>query len=264
VLWFWLAPQAARNMSATGPPIALPPELAHRVVFKPFDAAAEWAPVAADFPAANETALAALNGFTDIRFTSDWARQLLMYRYGGLWVDIDTVFLQDVRPLFAFTPFAYRAGFNILINNALMRLGKAPNPVTHEIMAAAIAAVDPRPDAIYNTLGVKRMGTPQHFHYLRQTLFDFMWLRFLRETTEGLNRAQPECTNDHWNCFFAPTSSDEELQRWRVTAYLPGSYTYHWHNRYQRGLPERAWAGVLAARFEELARAKVRACDPRP
>jgi hypothetical protein len=260
VLWFWLAPDAARNMSA--PPIALPPHMAHRVVFKPFDAAAEWAAVAGDFPAANETALAALNGFSDVRYVSDWARQVLLYRHGGVWVDIDTVFLQDWRPLFAFVPFAYRAGFTILINNAVLRLGKRPNVITQEVMAAAIAKLDPRPDAIFYTLGYARAGTPEHFHYLREGLFDFLWYRFVRAETDAMKGVHPELAK-HWHDFFTPAASDAELARRVAAPFMAGSYSYHWHNRYDRGLPERAWAGVLTARFRRWAADKAGVCAPR-
>ena len=262
VLWVWLAPAAARNLSAAGgPPITLPPHMAHRVVFQPFDAAAEWAAVAGDFPAANDTALAALNGFTDIRYTSDWARQVLLYRHGGVWVDIDTVFLQDFRPLFAFTPFAYRAGATILINNAVLRLGKRPNALTQEVMAAAIAKQDPKPEGIFYTLGYQRMGTPE-FHYLCEGLFDFLWYRFVRSETDSMRAVHPEMAH-HWNDFFSPAADDAELERRRAAPFMAGSYSYHWHNRYERGLPERAWAGILTERFKRWALDKAAVCEPR-
>lgn len=177
VLWFWVAPEAAAQLARDGPPIDIPAHSAHRIVFKPLDMAAEWARIADDFPAANASTLAALNSFADIRFISDWARMVLMYAHGGIWADIDTVFLADFRPLFAYTPFAYRAGFGIDINNALMRLGKRPHAVTKDILTAALARCDPKPATIFETVGYKRAGEPWAFHYLAETLFDFIWLR---------------------------------------------------------------------------------------
>jgi hypothetical protein len=234
VLWFWMAPAVAAAFNKDDPPVVLPPHLRHRVVYKTFDADAEWSRVATDFPRANATALARLMSFEDVRYVSDWGRQLVMYAYGGTWVDIDTVFLQDFRPVLRYTPFAYRAGFGITINNAVMRLGRRPNAVTkvraqhwgaesatgggaaksgqaslphppsltrclppplahwyrhpsltdrppQEIMAGAVERVDPKPDAIFYTLGWKRMGDPKHFHYLSELLFDFIWLRCVRQ-----------------------------------------------------------------------------------
>lgn len=67
----------------------------------------------------------------------------------------------------------------------------------------------------------------------------------------------------HWNSFFEPVpeGDGEEMRRREAALFLPGSYSYHWHNRYDKGLPERSWAGVLTRRYQRLAMEKT-VCRP--
>ena len=287
VLWFWLAPPLFAQYGAPGAPapIRLPAHSAHRVVFKEFSAEAEFAKVAADFPRANASSLRGVNSISDIRFVTDWARMLLMYVYGGLWVDIDTVMLRDFRPLFALAPFAYRAGYTILFNNAVQRMGKRPHAVTRELLAAAIEKIDPSPETMSYTLGYARLGQAHSLHFLSQPLFDFMWMRFLRGESPELAAVHPEMFHamahgphgdkshemmrgphgdvfvNVWSSFFRPVDDDAELARRRALPFLPGSFSYHWHNRYNAGLPPRSWAGILLERYTALAEAKT-VCAP--
>lgn len=49
-------------------------------------------------------------------------------------------------------------------------------------MDGAIKRVDPKPEAIFTTMGWKRMGDPRTFHYLSELLFDFIWMRCVRRS----------------------------------------------------------------------------------
>lgn len=79
-LFIWLTPAAKLMMDQNKTEPSIPPEHAHRIVFKELSVEAEWASLAADFPEVNATAAAAMLDFADIRFRANWARLLLLYK----------------------------------------------------------------------------------------------------------------------------------------------------------------------------------------
>lgn len=173
VLYVWLPPEIFRAFDASSPPIAVPAHHAHRIRYMAYDAPAEWAKVAGDFPAHNQSAMDAMTSHADLRFHSDWARMVLMYVYGGTWVDLDTLFLRDFRPVLPFAPFMYRAGALILPNNAVFRLGKRPNAMSQRIIDSVFVGRHPGPIPVFYNLGVEMMGTPSGLLYLSEALFGF-------------------------------------------------------------------------------------------
>ena len=268
----WLAPAAYKNSSR--PVMDIPAPHAHRIVYRLYDAAAEWAAVKGDFPEFlhNQSAVTAMTAMPDLRYHSDWARMVIMYAHGGTWIDLDTVFLRDMRMVFAFQPFMYRAGVILLPNNAVFRLGKRPNAMSQRIMDLALRGRHPGPIPAFYNLGMPLMGSAAGLQYLSEALFDFSWFRFADSELPAMASVHPEFKKsknlgDNWDAFFRRTAeSDVELESWRATPFMPGSLTYHWHGsfgdrgRYKMGLPPRAWPGVLVARYEALAREKAAVC----
>ena len=66
-----------------------------------------------------------------------------------------------------------------------------------------------------------------------------------------------------WDGFFWSkfnTTTSPTLAEVEATPFMPGSYVYHWHNRYNEGLPKRSWAGVLSERFQRMAQEKAPVC----
>ena len=39
--------------------------------------------------------------------------------------------------------------------------------------------------------------------------------------------------------------------------FYPGAFAHHWHNRYDKGIPVRSWAGILFRRHLKLLREKM-------
>ena len=39
--------------------------------------------------------------------------------------------------------------------------------------------------------------------------------------------------------------------------FFPAAFAQHWHNRYDWGIPERSWAGILFRRHQQLLAKKV-------
>ena len=283
VLWFWLPAALHSHPSVRNATLALPAHQRHRVVWRVLDLEQEWSSVASDFPRANASSVAAVSSWEDLRFITDWARLLIMYVHGGTWFDIDTVFLHDARPLIAIQApsFAYRAGWGILINNAVMRIARRPEPLARYILDEVLWRQDPRPDEIgyivihhYINFG-RHEGTARFGHgypkrgftYASESLIDFLWYRFLNAETPPMKKVHPEIgrgahalsPSRAWTGFFATTynaSTTPSLDDIRAMPFLPGSIVYHWHNRYAFGLPPGSWASVLNERYERMAAAK--------
>jgi hypothetical protein len=262
-LWYWLPPTLYDGGVWRDAAAALPAHQRHRVVWHRLDVAAEWSAVAGEFPGVNATTVAAMSDWSDLRYISDWLRLLLMYRYGGLWFDIDTVFLRDLRVLDSVKApsFAYPAGFSALINNAAMRLAQRPDAYARHIMAHVLERRDPRPDAIGHLVvdardyrqfakGPGAAGSRYDdthsiatgFEHVSLVAFDFFWSRFLRTDTPAMEGVHPEIVRDvsewadgrAWHGFFQ-TRFNESTVPTRAelddAPFLPGSITYHWHNR---------------------------------
>lgn len=107
-----------------------------------------------------------------------------------------------------------------------------------------------------------------------------------------MQQVHPEISlAEHWNDFFV-TRDEGAVQDMRTKPFLPGSLSYHWHNRcaaaavgdsirsaargicplmpstryhpptrsplrrYDKGLPATSWAGVLTERYQNLANEK--------
>jgi len=101
---------AAARAAGSLPPVQ--PNHAGRVLYRALDVDALFESVRGDFPDVNSTAAARMKDFADIRFRANWARILVLYIYGGVYVDLDTMFLRDFRTLLHALPgaFTYRQG----------------------------------------------------------------------------------------------------------------------------------------------------------
>jgi hypothetical protein len=80
-----------------------------------------------------------------------------------------------------------------------------------------------------------------------------------------MQAVHPELTRaisgaDNWDCFFVRWGEEKAAQL-RQQPFLAGSFAYHWHNRYNIGLPNNSWAGILHDRYRALSADKVCA-DP--
>ena len=311
VLWLWVTRGAYDTVAG----VLLDADArgwrgSRRVVLRLLDIDAEFASIREDFSDVSDADAAAMQNFSDVRFRANWARILILYKYGGIYVDLDTVFLRDYRPLFALPgAFSYRAGNLHIINIAVLRLMQRPEERTRRLIGEAArrhkAAQSDLTDIIrpgvitmeYPIISenvttprsrrgqstpvrhlVKRRGPPriipQYITYAGLALFDAVWFAFLGATFGGnVSNIQSQLTHEmaaaiaahgptftlrrHWRAFFDPLPAPPPPEQ----MFFPGSFSYHWHNRYELGMPNGSWAAVLGRRFEAEAREKVRFCE---
>ena len=255
VLWLWVAGPVLDAARAEGrlPPVPL--AHAHRVQFRTLDVAALFADVRDDFPDVNDTAAAAMLEFEDIRFRANWARILILYTHGGVYVDLDTMFLRDFRPLFNATPgaFTYRQGSEIIMNIAVLKLYRRPHAVMRDLLASA--AIRHRVSQSHLSLMMRPWDNNSpwrgNIDYISLSLFDIMWFPFLASTmmytadpeTNARDVQTPELAAriaaqgplftpvNNWDAFFKTLPADEVDSVRGGAHFFPGSFSYHWHNR---------------------------------
>ena len=150
-LWIWVGGDHFAAFSAEFG-AALGSSSNPRLVIKRYDAEAEWAGVAPDFPGSNTSTLAHLAGGSvgvakaedEMASAAEWARLLLLYAYGGVYVDYDTLFLRDWRPVVdppTHEAFGLRFGFNIYLSGSVLAMRPRPSEQTRGIIAAVLKEV---------------------------------------------------------------------------------------------------------------------------
>jgi WD repeat and SOF domain-containing protein 1 len=116
---------------------------------------------------------------------SDIARFILTHRYGGIYLDADTVFLRDWEELWNWKgQFAYRWSFHDKYNTAVLKLHKGSALGKFLFKAALENGLDFHPMTISTYL--KEAGLEKLLFRIPDALFDAAWINF-----EGYQRDRP-------------------------------------------------------------------------
>jgi WD repeat and SOF domain-containing protein 1 len=180
---------------------------------------------------------------------SDAVRFLVLYRFGGIYIDADVLLLQSMEP-FAHYDFVYEWSFvKEGMNTAVMGASRS-SPFAGSVIQAALAAAF-RVDAstgtvtfdagafnsIFHPMAVLRRVPPEiaaHVEALPSIPFDPMWLTFDARGGQGNN-----ITHIHrvqtWIDFFRDPSSFIAAPA-VPTDVFKGAYTHHWHNTWSAPL----------------------------
>ena len=218
-LWVWTTAPLTRDRVVAD--YGLPPQHAHRIRVLPFDAAAHWRAAngeevfrEASGGGSGEALLVGdYMGRVNHANQADVVRLLLLERYGGMYVDMDVLPLQDLRPLMALRPaVTYRWSCFTIINTAVSHWGACGSDVSHEITAAVLKGMTPgRPpeNAYYNAITyatIKRLGTLPEWAgrvgVVPSMLCDPLWTRLDGCEPEGVHKYNPEVRN--FEGFYTP------------------------------------------------------------
>lgn len=161
---------------------------------------------------------------------SDLVRFIALYLYGGIYVVSDSLYLRDLS-WFHGQAFAYKWDFNTgYFNTAIMGLPKG-SPLVSRIIASApgglCTSATFHPIHIITSVGCKLNETCKEFIMYPTLFFDpassyqgnYIW-----------NRADAlyDVNNRQSGDFFF----EKDMGLWDVNNFFPGSYVYHWHNRW--------------------------------
>ncbi len=145
-------------------------------------------------------------------------RLLMLYKYGGCWFDIDIAFLQPFDPIFAAFPqdiCLYRWEDQKYPNNAVV-ISLEPR---HPKMKENIEYIIKRNKGWGFQRARMTFDQPLHMLILPCAWFDPAW--DFKNDPRGKK----------FDEFFANTASRVSLAN-----FFPGSFCYHWHNRFRRGV----------------------------
>ncbi|BEI81432.1 hypothetical protein CcaverHIS002_0205920 [Cutaneotrichosporon cavernicola] len=157
---------------------------------------------------------------------SDMARFVLTYRYGGIYLDADTLFLRDWEELWNYRgQFAYRWSFHKKYNTAVLKLHKGSALSTFLFKTALENGLDFHPMTVSSYL--KDAGLDKLLVRIPDALFDPAWLNM-----ERLQRDRPPFPYfNQFSVFFSndkfDTAGPEQLG---FDGFFRGAYSYHFHN----------------------------------
>jgi len=183
---------------------------------------------------------------------SDAFRFLILHSYGGVYVDLDTLFLRDFGPLLdsdlGSEAFCYRWSAQPYANSAILRLGRG-SKLSTDLIAHCRRIGSCHPARALRHADHERADLVE----FPCSFFDPLWLHF----------------DKHERCALAPFDHFEDFFRHfgflfkrnpgirALADFFPGAFTYEWHNRWSArevrssyfGMFEQEIDGLLARKF---------------
>ncbi|KAI0673548.1 hypothetical protein C8Q78DRAFT_632019 [Trametes maxima] len=157
---------------------------------------------------------------------SDMARFVLCHRFGGIYLDADTILLRDWEELWGWKgAFAYRWSRLELYNTAVLKMNKGSALGTFLFRTALKNGLDFHPMTVSKY--TKDAALEPLLQRLPDALFDAAWLN-----TEDFQRErppQPYFTN-FGDFFFTPRENSAAPQALGIDGFFKGTYSYHFHN----------------------------------
>ncbi|KAF9559050.1 glycosyltransferase family 32 protein [Agrocybe pediades] len=188
---------------------------------------------------------------------SDMARFVLCHRFGGIYLDADTIFLRDWEELWGWTgAFAYRWSRLEDFNTAVLRMHKGSALGSFLFRTALQGGLD------FHPMTVTRYIADSHLNglllRLPDALFDAAWLN----TEEFQRDRPPQPYFTQFSDFFdTPAQNSASPQALGINGFFKGSYSYHFHNFWWKPFDATRNYPDLGKRFqagEEKAKAVLR------
>eukprot|EP00727_Mastigamoeba_balamuthi_P005334 m51a1_g148 hypothetical protein (355) ;mRNA; r:472967-474031 len=165
---------------------------------------------------------------------ADWARMIVLHRYGGLYFDLDCLWLRSAADEMRAGDFMYQwASRPRLLNNALAYL-VAGGEAERNITGAAVA--QKKPGAIWGLSAMTVAAKPEALRLLDWRRIDWCWLD------------KHMCPGYDFRWLFAEL--DGERQRY-VDRKMGESLVYHWHNLWKERIHNRSTFAAYEKLYDE-------------
>jgi glycosyl transferase-like sugar-binding protein len=181
---------------------------------------------------------------------SNLARFAVLYRFGGIYADMDTMFLRDLRPLLQdprFTDeFCYRwSGHRPYGNSAILRL-RARSETARALLVRCAEVGSCRPRHVLDFAANAHLD----LLVLPCAFFDPLWLHHDRRDWYS---AAPFT---RWEDFFqrVPWRARIWPARRSLRGFFPGAFSYHWHNCWGAPEAEDSYFGLFDREFDRILR----------
>jgi hypothetical protein len=155
-----------------------------------------------------------------IKFRSDLARLIILYKYGGIYIDLDIFLLKDFTPLLRFE-FCYSWSYKKAGNNAIVRLFRGSQNCISIMNKYCnfLKNYDKNFNFIVRFTHKEIYNDDLNIVCLPSILFDPVWVLF---DTKSVSKYS-NITN--FDDFFHKTDED-------ITTFFDNKiYAYHWHSR---------------------------------
>ncbi|KAF9040506.1 glycosyltransferase family 32 protein [Panaeolus papilionaceus] len=178
---------------------------------------------------------------------SDMARFILCHRFGGIYLDADTIFLRDWEELWGWKgAFAYRWSRLQKYNTAVLHLNK------NSALGKFLFRTALKNDLDFHPMTVSRYTKDAYTEglllRLPDALFDSAWLT--TEFHQHDRPPQPFFTNFE-QFFDTPATDSAAPSALGFEGFFRGAYSYHFHNSWWKPFdPARNWPD-LGPRFKE-------------
>jgi len=196
----------------------------------------------------------------DATALSNCFRFVTLYRHGGVYVDMDTMFLRDLNALFqddwAGDEFCYRWSAHLPYANSAILALRAGSEVAHALLLRCVETRSCRPATVLRFEETRQIP----LLVLPCAVFDPLWPRH-----DGQDR-YPSAPFRRFGDFFRRFG-------WRVRRaptirshrdFFPGAFTYHWHNCWDAPEHHDSYFGLFEREFDDLLRARLDAPAGRP
>nr|CAG8435254.1 9018_t:CDS:1 [Entrophospora candida] len=200
---------------------------------------------------------------------SDLVRFVVLYKYGGMYVDADVLLLRDMRPFYHSNfEFSYRWSYLDDYNTAVLRLWKNSATAIAVIKGAMKNHLDFHPFRAKKYLLNDDTTTKElneKLYMLPVGLFDPLWLRNdgrqNSSLSPNLNRLDQAFEADFVEDEFPGVNLTEKvspLSLRKMENFFRGSYAYHWHNHWSTVIEPSSWIGVIQTACDQFIEGKRR------
>ncbi|OBZ79609.1 hypothetical protein A0H81_00849 [Grifola frondosa] len=191
---------------------------------------------------------------------SDMARFVLCHRFGGVYLDVDMLFLRDWEELWGWRgAYAYRWSWEDRYNTAVLKLNKGSALGTFFFQTALQNGLDFHPTTI--TRYLKESYMERLLYRIPDALFDPAWLstdhrKPLPWTRKYFQRDRPPQPffTDFDQFFNTPADVSGAPHALGIEGFFRGAYLYHYHNEWWKPFDSRRFWPDLGPRFGEIER----------
>ena len=179
----------------------------------------------------------------DKRYKTDIFRWVILNIYGGVYTDLDTFLLRDVRDI-KLNNWCSKWGVNNYIEACILKLEKRSD--VYEQMYLN----NPNNSQCFN-LYINNMPTAWSYDHknlnitsLPSAFFDIVWNEYDNDRCKFL-------TLNNFDNFFKETDKEITLDN-----FFKGCFAYHWHNRWDKPEYKNSFAGKLNKQLDEIIETK--------
>ena len=164
-------------------------------------------------------------------------RIVALAKYGGLYFDLDVMFLKDFTPLLNGLEFVYAWEYQPYANSALLYLRK--NSFVNKYIAAKYRRRRAGMPWVLFNYSDKKLSSLMNYPC---TFFDPLW--------QGYIKGMPF---KRFEDFFKPfTDYEREIDIISYKDFFPGAFTYHWHNCWSLPEYENSYFGIFNDEFDKI------------